>query len=499
LILLDFFVILGDRKNLTVKWRRVRMKKNTLKRVFAVAFLFICVSLRAQFTGGTGTELDPYRVSGAPDLNEVRNYPSAYFIQTADINLGVAPWNSGTGWQPIGTSSAPFTGHYNGNIYSVNGLTINQTAGQNQGLFGYLSGAEISNVTVTGCSISGSSNVGALVGYANGGSITDCNSSGTVSGSGLIGGLIGSIQSATVTSSGSSASVTCTQEWGGGFAGRANSSDITRCFSVGSVSGQFATGGFLGAFYYGLISECYSSSIVSSATDSFIGGFIGETDGGVIELSYSTGSATGRYDVGGFIGYSYATDISDCYSTASATGYAFSGGFIGEAYGGSADNCYSTGVVISTTGEDGGLTAYHNGTVTSCYWDIETSNLTDSYAGEGKTTAGMNTKLTFSGWDFITPVWDIHSSLNGGYPYLEWQGLIKPFSAPENVVIINSGTDITVSWDEVTGATFYRVFGSSDPYGTYSDVSSSGTFSGASWSTGVAESKKFYYITAVQE
>ena len=46
------------------------------------------------FAHGTGTEADPYLVETAADLNGVRDYLSAHFKQTADIDLsGYENWS----------------------------------------------------------------------------------------------------------------------------------------------------------------------------------------------------------------------------------------------------------------------------------------------------------------------------------------------------------------------------------------------------------------------
>jgi hypothetical protein len=55
------------------------------------------------FAGGKGTEEEPYLVSNAAQLNNVRYYLTKAFRQTADIDLGVSPWNDGIGWDPIST------------------------------------------------------------------------------------------------------------------------------------------------------------------------------------------------------------------------------------------------------------------------------------------------------------------------------------------------------------------------------------------------------------
>ncbi len=65
--------------------------------------------------------------------------------------------------------------------------------------------------------------------------------------------------------------------------------------------------------------------------------------------------------------------------------------------------------------------------------------------------------------------------------------------APQNVATSVSGSDLTVSWDAVSGATSYIVYSSDNPYGTFSLVTTVGT---NSYTVSVSESKKFYYIIA---
>lgn len=65
---------------------------------------------------------------------------------------------------PIGTISNVFAATFDGNNNNLSGLNIS-VAGNNVGLFGYISGATIKNLTVNG-SVKGSSNVGGVVGYA---------------------------------------------------------------------------------------------------------------------------------------------------------------------------------------------------------------------------------------------------------------------------------------------------------------------------------------------
>ena len=58
---------------------------------------------------------------------------SAYFLQTADIDL------KNQEWVPIGNTSNPFTGNYNGGNHTISGLkiTTNQvnSTGEGAGFF----------------------------------------------------------------------------------------------------------------------------------------------------------------------------------------------------------------------------------------------------------------------------------------------------------------------------------------------------------------------------
>ena len=87
----------------------------------------------------------------------IASYGGAYFKLARSIaSLGNIT--------PIGTISNVFAATFDGNNNNLSGLNIS-VAGNNVGLFGYISGATIKKLTVNG-SVKGSSNVGGVVGYA---------------------------------------------------------------------------------------------------------------------------------------------------------------------------------------------------------------------------------------------------------------------------------------------------------------------------------------------
>lgn len=68
---------------------------------------------------GSGTFDDPYLISTASDFYNIRYELDKYYIQTDDIDL-----SGYENFAPIGTTNFPFTGTYNGNLYTITNLKI---------------------------------------------------------------------------------------------------------------------------------------------------------------------------------------------------------------------------------------------------------------------------------------------------------------------------------------------------------------------------------------
>ncbi|QOJ27553.1 MAG: T9SS type A sorting domain-containing protein [Ignavibacteriales bacterium] len=260
-------------------------------RFFLASALFFAaaITVSAQsFAGGDGTSGNPYQVATAAHLNNVRDYRTSHFIQTADIDLshetgnsGGAYWNGGLGWNPIGaTEATSFLGSYNGQGYSITGLTINRPGQHYIGLFAYVGDdivtPVISNVKLVSVSITSNWVCGALAGKITKATISKCSSTGSVTGVEYMGGLIGWAPSnSTISESYSTCTVTTTGLYTGGFIGFSGSNNtITNCYATGSVtstSGQ--TGGFAGRIVSTNLVNCYSTGAVSGS--SLVGGLIG--------------------------------------------------------------------------------------------------------------------------------------------------------------------------------------------------------------------------------
>ena len=387
---------------------------------------------------GNGTVGNPYQIANLQNLYWLSTTTSvwtggAYFIQTANIDAAAASiWTGGAGLFPIGSSALSFTGHYDGQGFSINNLYINRGDSM-VSLFGRVdTGASISNLNLTNETIISSS-------------------------SGYLSGFVAQIY-------GSSTVTNCTLNGGfvygpGSFAGFVG--------SMGSTSNGGAT-----------ITNC-SSNLAIFGTSSNVGGFVSYLDvGGIIKNSYCQGSVNGTGYVGGFVGRPVAGSITNCYSKVNVYGSSqINGGFL--SYSNSATtiitNCYALGTVAGTN-FTGGFGGYNSANIvfTNCYWDTNVSGLAYGFGSNGslsgvtgKTTTQMTTQSTFNGWDFVgettngsNDYWNINPSNNGGYPYLSWQYFASaPTVASFTPTTGNTGTSVTVVGTGFSGVTGITVGG----------------------------------------
>ncbi len=370
------------------------------------------------FSGGTGEPDDPYLVSTEGELNCIGYNPrlmSAHFQLTSDINLARIDFYI------IGSQAYPFAGVFSGNGHTISNFSYTATHANHIGLFGYVKGenAEIRDLGLIDPNISGQHVIGSLVSWLNCGILSGCyTEGGSVSGNRSVGGLVGYNYYGTITNCYSTSSVLGSSigYWRGvgGLLGHNNCGTIINCYTEGgSISGCEGVGGLVGFNYNGTITSCYSKENV-------------------------TGSRNG---VGGLVGSNLYGPISGCYSTGSVVGYSDVGGLVGfNEFGGIIANCYATGNVSSNWSVGGGLVGM-GGSAYSSYWDMQSSGLSTSSCGIGKTTAEMQMASTFIGWAH-NPVWTIDEGKD--YPRLWWENM--PGTAITTVTpfedVAGSGTEI---------------------------------------------------------
>ena len=137
------------------------MKKLNQKVVILTVIILANVSFAGTYSGGDGSESQPYQIGNPGDWQELMTTSadwSSSFILTADIDL------AGVTLTPVGNGSTQFNGVFDGNGHMVSHLTI--TGKDYLGLFGQLdSWAEVKNLGVVDVNITGSRDyVGGLVG-----------------------------------------------------------------------------------------------------------------------------------------------------------------------------------------------------------------------------------------------------------------------------------------------------------------------------------------------
>ena len=222
---------------------------------------------------GSGTETDPYQIGTAEGLkwfrdkvnnakNAANNIEDTKICAelTKDIDL------SGEAWTPIGIGGAfyagtpPYSGTFDGKGHTIKNLSIDSSA-HYVGLFGYVYGGTIRNLTVSG-SVKGSEHTGGIAGAANGGTFENCTNQCAVQG-GTTGGIIG-------------------------FATEEGTLIVRDCYNVGSIT--TTTGNSVG----GIIGQCINTS-------------------GTIRNCYNAGTVTGTASVGAIIGNPLIDKIYNCY------------------------------------------------------------------------------------------------------------------------------------------------------------------------------------------
>jgi filamentous hemagglutinin family protein len=286
---------------------------------------------------------------------------------------------SSTGsWIPIGTDGAGtiynypsgFSGVFDGLGNTIANLNINIPSTYFVGLFGYSTGT-VRNIGLTGGSVSGVSNVGALVGKSSSGTISNSYATDTISGGNAIGGLVGSNSGGTITGSFATGAVAATGSEAGGLTGDNSSGAISNSFATGAVS---ASGSYVGGLVgdgggTSSIANSYATGAVSAGTTlygsgDYVGGLAGVA-GGTTTNSYATGAVKGTSYVGGLLGQGGGTITND-YATGTVCCFQNTGGLVGYLYNGSISNSYATGAVSG--GDSGGLVgATYDSSISNSY------------------------------------------------------------------------------------------------------------------------------------
>lgn len=304
---------------------------------------------------------------------------------------------------PIGNSSTKFSGTFDGKNHTISNF---KTSGQYSGLFGYVNGATIQNLTVNVTNNAGATSAGGLVGAVNGTTtIRNCTVNGTISGTHQVGGFVGFAQGVyqdntlvlpcnlTIEGCINNATVTTTSQASdnnrtsaGGFVGYVNAGATVTIKSYIDENGQTKKSTNNGKI-----------STTSSADNKGVGGFVGYSYGKITLtdcVNEKNATITGKERVGGLVGYIGKADsdsqkemvISGCENKAAVTSNSTNdmygiGGIVGYNSGHKVaiTNCINSGAITGTH-ETAGIIGYSD--------HSEISNCTNSGAVSGFATVG---------------------------------------------------------------------------------------------------------------
>lgn len=133
--------------------------------------------------------------------------------------------------------------------------------------------------------------------------------------------------------------------------------------------------------------------------------------------------------------------IINCYSNNTVSGTRAIGGLLGymqnDNTGNEVINSYSTGYLVGTGKAIGGLASTTNaGAYINSYYDVEVSGEDDGVAGLGLKTASFLLSESFDA------SWEINGSLDFAQPWVQSEGLGRPYLFTQKVAISNGLPDI---------------------------------------------------------
>lgn len=286
----------------------------------------------------------------AQNLSNIRNNLSGKYILMNDIDLT----NFGN-WTPLGImisggDTSAFKGVFDGNGFTIRNVRLrspfedtNYVTYDGYGLFGYISNATISNLTIAGnwyfnAGAIWDRSMGMIVGESNNSTIFNCKNAcvkielprGQFGGSGNIGGIIGTAKNTSIINchnSGAFATSSYIKSMGtryGGIVGSAFAAEIAGCTNVGNITSgdTVAAGGICGEGSNGTsIFRCSNAGDILTENESFrgmIGGIVGSlysysdiyADLSIsIRNCYNAGSLQGGTAIGGIMGGDYRENI----------------------------------------------------------------------------------------------------------------------------------------------------------------------------------------------
>lgn len=430
------------------------------------------INLANDYSGLIGyasnASLGNLKLNGAVDGFAYTGMLAGYLENSTVYNVETSGTVNGTNADDVGG----VVGHAE-NLTMRNATNYATVAGTNNvgGLIGYSDGSSISYSYNLGWSVTGkdadSDYTGGFAGFAQNTSFDSVLSVAHVYGANFSGGLIGISKNNTITNAFASGDVIGVQATGG-LIGIANGGTLALSYAKGNVNGQTQTGGLIGKSTNLNINNVYNNGNVTGTT--YTGGLIGDLSGGTIDQAFTTSKVVGTNYVGGFAGRDVSGAITNAYAGGSVNGTRYAGGFFGSVASSVVKFTYSLGLV-SASQNYGGYSGFGAGnTITESFWDTQLSGQGTSVHGLGKTTAQMHAASTFANWNIGTQggtgeIWRIYDGFTG--PLMRFVMPTVTVSANDKTLTY-SGHAVTTG--ELNAGTPYGYSTGADPYTPWYDI-----------------------------
>ena len=477
---------------------------------------------------GDGTETSPYVLKTmeqvfalSETVSQGETFGGKYITLGNDIDMT----NTSAVFTPIGTSSTPFAGTFDGGGYTIRNLSISTGNEEYQGLIGYAdttsvvknvtldspvietagryagalvgaSAGTITNASVTNADLTFKHYAsGGVVGYFNGSELSDITFDGTIESAGDAGCIAGQTRGpSTLSNLVAHGSITMT------------SAVSTTYASLGGIIGSALPQSKQGA----VISGCYSDAVVTDESSyGDVGGLVGELSGGTLLNSFNAGPVTGsaymtssslegiEYNgcIGGVVGICYGGMVDDCYNANAviSTSYTYAiGGVVayvlsplvssaGTSYTSEINRCINVGQVyqsgvVETMGIYGGV--YYSDTIFhDTYFDQQLVGTTMPEGNEwmAKTTAELTSGAAIDNFD--TDVWEFTAGL---YPRLKAMKDNDAAYLGAAPLTLSSGEDVNKVKSTFTVSSGNNIYWKLYNSGTYADETTGLTMSGDS-------------------
>ena len=283
----------------------------------------------------------------------------------------------GRNWTPIGnystSDSLKYTGAFDGDGHTIQGMVVNNLNSDYQGLVGYLGeGGTIKDLTMgETCSVTGNKYVGGVCGEINSGTIQNCTNNGTVTGSGDdVGGICGYSCYGSIETCTNSGTVTGSSDNVGGICGYNENGTLQNSTNEGNVKGYSDNvGGVCGYSEGGTIQNCTNNGTaeISGSMEYYLGGICGQNNGGAIANCTNSGAVTSSSSyAGGICGRNYRGTLSSCTNNGAVTAGGSSAGGVCGYNSGTIETSYNCGDVDGG-GSAGGVCGENSGTIETSY------------------------------------------------------------------------------------------------------------------------------------